>query len=394
MKNTVIKPLIVSYGTLSLEGGLNVILIALMPYFASTLHMDIADTSLFVTAKNIGTFLLLYISGRLSDRFGKKRMILLGLLAMLVFLFGLSGTQSVLVLLMFCFIGGLGHGLSDAPSMSLLYDIFPKNSSSAIGLVQFFFALGSIIVSGIVSTLLGSRFSMQWLFVPIIVYILFLIVNAIITVYPTTATESHHEMLSDMFHVEPRIKREGILLFLCVGVFSAYFAILLTWLPTYLSEVKGFSTESGVLMLSYLQGGSVIGALIFAQIIRKLHTSVLMMVNPILALVLSVVMLQSHNTYLIMMLITLIGGLMGSIFSFCIAMSGELFYKAKGAAAGATSTANMLANVLATFLSGQLLKIVGIDLTFNVSFVLLSVLVGLMLIFRWHYKRIAKIVHN
>ena len=127
-----------SYLTMFFEGALNVIIVALMLTLEDHFGVSGAEAALLVSLKSLGTILTLYIAGDLSDKFGRKKIMLVGLFFFLLFILGFGFVDDFRFLYIFALLGGMGHGLMDSPGISLLFDAIKGNTGPAMSLVSVF----------------------------------------------------------------------------------------------------------------------------------------------------------------------------------------------------------------------------------------------------------------
>lgn len=73
----------VSYGAMLIEGSLMSIMVALMAILATKFGKTAGDIATLLSLKGFGTLLVLFLAGRLSDKFGRKIPIAIGSLLFL-----------------------------------------------------------------------------------------------------------------------------------------------------------------------------------------------------------------------------------------------------------------------------------------------------------------------
>lgn len=380
----------VSYGAMFFEGAMNVLLVSLMPLLANRYAISPSDVSLLISAKSIGTFLMLYLSGFWSDKYGRKPVIFYGCLCMILFVLGLMLSSDFYFALVIAFLGGVGHGIMDAPSMSILFDLFPRNPAPSMSFVQVFFAGGGVFVTLLTSQIL--TYGEDWrlipsLFIVVGLFLLYLIGTATYPDRPRHDSEPSRGY-RNKYNKQPLFKREGVMLSACMVFFAVFQATVFTWLPTYVKAGKGLSDGISLSILSAFQIGSVMGALIFSQVLRRIHTTLLMIFNPFLALGIFTSLLMVSDVRLVFLTSFSIGIFMGIYFSLCINMGGELFVEKAGAVTGLIGTVNMLVSSITVIITGQLIKSVGIVAIYQAVPIVLIGLVVCTIIFRTMYKKL------
>ena len=81
--------LLVTYGSMIFEGAIMTMLVALMTPLSGRMNVSVSEISMMITAQSIGTVSVIYLAGNISDKIGRKKIILLGLISYLLFLTGM-----------------------------------------------------------------------------------------------------------------------------------------------------------------------------------------------------------------------------------------------------------------------------------------------------------------
>lgn len=380
------RALAVTYGAMFIEGGLNTIFVALMVLLANHFDVPKDEISILIQVKGYGTLLTLYFSGTLSDRFGRRRIILLGALGFIVFLIGFALSPTIQIALIFAFLAGMGHGLMDSPAISIIFDAIDGNTGPAMSLVQVFFSGGATITTLAASFMIANGAPWQYMIYAYLLLMALFLVVTLAAKYPKvkgTATGDDEKRI--VFNRKPLVKVEGLFLGITAFVFANVQGILMTWIPSFGVGAKGFVEEVAVRMLSMYQLGSVIGAVVFAFLLLKYHSTIFMIANPILTLAAIGVSLITDSELILSAMYFASGIGMGIYFSLLISTAGEMFSDNAGSATGAVGTVNMLGNIFAVSVTAQLLKIVSIAEIFVIAAILLAALIVLAFLFRRHY---------
>lgn len=349
----------VSYLAMVIEGSLIIMIVALMSVFALRYGKSASEVTLMLTSKSLGTVLVLYIGGHLSDRFGRRYVILAGAVFFLIFLTGLSLTKSYEAAMVFAFLGGVGHALMDAPSMSLLFDVFGKKAASAQSIIQTFFGGGMAATTFFAGLILRYNWPFQYLLFAGMAMLIVLIVLCLASPFPPVTGK---QVLSDdSIHVQQAsMKREGALLLLMVGCAAATTSIIQTWTPLFAEIAKGFPKADSVQMLTYYSVGAIAGSLISAAAVRKVPGIALLRLYSIIAIPLVAMLVFIPHPAFTRPILFLMGIALGVFFSLSINTGGELFFRNSGKITGLVGTVNMLANLVIIFVSAQAARFMSI----------------------------------
>ena len=380
--------LAVTYGSMLFEGALNAVIVATMVLLGQHFGRDVTEISMLVSLKGIGTMLVLYSSGRLSDKFGRKNVIFIGLLFFLVFVIGMLFTTNFYLAMLFALLCGIGHGLMDAPAMSILFDVFGNKTGPALSIVQVFFSGGGVLTTLFASMIINQGWSFKLLFYGYAAVAIVLGIIILTSEYPPLAKHNKTATQRITYTYKPSIYREGLLLAICTLLSASLGSINYTWLPTYGVVVKGFSEGTAVRLLTAYQIGAVVGSFCFAYLLKKIHSSVLMIANPLLGSLMLGLSLFTKNDGLVFFFIFMTGLLLGVYFSLCINMGGELFFEHSGSATGAIGTVSMVGNTLMVMLSGKLLPKIGVTNVFLSASIGLLLLVMIASYFRYVYSKL------
>lgn len=353
-------PLVVAYGAMFFEGGLNVILSALMLPLSMLFSVNVGQIAVLIAIKNLFTLAFLYISGLLSDRYGRKYFIGIGGCFFLAFLIIMLFSNNFYWAMIAAASAGIGHGFMDSPSQSLLFDIFGDRAGSAMSFVQVFFAGGAMLTSFLAAYFLNVALDYKLLF------ILLCIIGFVLLLLSQFITYPSRKIVADNAKEKPDYQKLFWLLSLtfCYG---CYFILLITWLPIYLSKVLNFSESLSVLMLTLNQLGSIIGSLCWAYVLSKWRLISLMKMNACLGMLVILGLLFIKIDWLVIILVIMLGFILGNFFSCCIGLGGELFILRKGWITGLVASANMLAGSLLASVSSFMVTSIGVWFVFGLA---------------------------
>lgn len=116
-----------------------------MTALASNIAQDVALVGSIFTSFSIGTVLVQFVAPQISSRYDQRTLLALGAFCMGSGILGESLSRSLLSLLSFALLGGIGFGAILAAGSVLIPRLFGQRGASALNLVNLFFGVGSII---------------------------------------------------------------------------------------------------------------------------------------------------------------------------------------------------------------------------------------------------------
>ena len=287
----------------------------------------------------------------LVNRFGPKKVLGSGIFLMLVSTAVLWSTQFFMgnktlsfdVLMVIVAILGLGFGTSITSLNPMVANFFPKNESSAILIMQFLVVLGTSFLPFMVSFIKNS----EWTLVPEVMFL---------TVLAAFICLLFAVFKKDRFFELPKTLRIPKRLWLFItaivfyglleGTFGSYSSVLL--------KDRGLSIREASLGLSLFWGGMALGRLIFGILIPKLNLSRYFLVSPLIVGILLFALTYTNTVFLSLLLMTLSGFFMGSLFPGAIGWATVEFSTLTVVVSGALMAANQVGTAISTNALGSL----------------------------------------
>ena len=370
---------VASYGAMFFEGALNVIINASLIQLAQSLDRSLGEVAQLISAKSLGTLLFLYLAGKWSDQYGRKPLVLLGSLCFLIFLLGFSWTTSFTGLLLLALLGGVGHGLMDAPSMSILFDLLADKAGSALILVQFFFSLGGMFVSFVVSHTVAAGLSYRWIYALMLGFGLVYFLHVALSPLPALRRSEESTPLPQK---ASQILATPAMMTVLAGIclFAIYQYIMLTWTPHFLQQTKGYQAATALRTVAIYQMGGALGSVAFSLVLRRIRAAQLALMNTGLTLGLSLALLCLQQALPLQLCLFLMGAIMSVYFSLCISIGGELYPQATGLVSGAIASFNVVTTLLASLLISFLME--G-KMPVTALFLFLVVILGILMGVSW-----------
>ena len=380
-----------------LLGMVNIILASNMGFLTEQMNVDRTDISLLISTIGIGHLLTVNISGKLSDRYGRKRLILVAAILYVVFLVGIPNTTSFYIALGLSFIAGMCNSLLDSGSYPALNEAFPKRAGTATVLIKAFVSLGAVILPIMIALFISKDLFFGYaFFVPAVVFLVagFILLKS---EFPKNKEGEFDHYLVDytavkmQFAVKPKLMREGAALIL-VGFTSVSLSLIVqTWLPTYAKEVLGFGDIEAISLISFFSIGGLLSVILLAILLNRwIKPVTAMILYPFMAAIFLIIFLINPIQELTAFLSFFLGLFMSGIFQLTMAVMVELFPENKGTSVSYVSASASVAFMVIPYGTGLLREYVDITYVFVFDFVLAIIST---LLATYIFKRYKKINH-
>ena len=294
-----------------------------MEFVINQLNTDVAGITFLISIEGLVRSATVYISGRLSDKFGRKRILCLSPIFEIIFLFGIPFVHDYRMALVLSVFAGLSHAFVDSSSYPSLMECFPKTPGTATVVVKAFIAIGGIMLPIIIAFFVNRNMF-----------------------YGNT-----------FFLIGIMLKKEGITIIIIGFTSNAIYTAFQIWMPTYGQNILGMSQINSLKLITYYSIGSLISVFILAKLLQKTIKPVLVLViYPIIGIISLVLVLLIRIEIVTKIGFTLIGLSSAGVLQMAQTTLGEFFLENKGATIGMVSTAGGIASAVIPALTGIILK--------------------------------------
>ncbi len=344
--------------------GMGVILISLnMPHLEQQWQTDAAGVSVVISSLGIGRLSLLLLAGMLSDRFGRKPFVYLGMICYIGFFFGILGSQSIAAAYCFGFLAGMANSFLDSGTYPSLMEAFPSSPSTANILIKAFVSGGQFLLPMIISLLVWADLWFGWSF--IIAAGIMLLNGICLFRYPfpahpgkpvreTLAVETPVIHTTTKQHACSLVDLTSYTLYGYIAM--ATFYLISQWLAQYGQFVAGMSYTMSIKLLSIYTIGSLLCVVISAVLVRKTvsSTSLLMLYTFIsFVALLGVCLYPSPNTVIVFSFV--IGfSAAGGVLQLGLTLMAVRFPDAKGKATAIYYSAGSIATFTIPLITAKL----------------------------------------
>lgn len=364
-----IKTALGMYINYLLLGMVNIILISNMTSLTGQWSTDSAGISYIISAIGIGKLLTYALLGRLSDKFGRKPLVIFGAFGLAIFLAGIPMAPSYQIAFVLAILAGVSNSALDAGTYPGLVEIFPKSSGSASVMVKTFMAVGTGLLPLMISFIANKEMFYGYaFFVPAAIYflnMLFLFIVPFPNHRTTQTPKADQEDGNNKFLSEPNFKKEGLALVVIGFTSTGLFTVAQIWLPSFGQQVLGMTEIASIKLLSYYSVGMFVSVLSLAILLKKfLRPVTVLVIYPIVTFISIVTILTVRSAEVVSVASFFVGFSTAGIFQLSIATITELFWRKKGTVTGILATAGGLASVVMPLVTGMMSKTGNIKIIF------------------------------
>ncbi|MGY3779543.1 MFS transporter [Isobaculum melis] len=324
---------------------------------------DPAGVAKVISMLGIGRLLAILISGRLSDKFGRKPFIFLGMFTYSAFFIGILFSPSVFVACIFGVIAGLANSFLDAGTYPALMESFPKKAGTANVLLKAFIQIGQFGLPFMVVALTNANAWYGWSFV---LAIAIFAINAIFLLkrpFPDQDAQQAADgkapevVTATKFKSKPKMWVEGICFVLYGYVSQATFYLIANFIAQYGENVADMTKSSSLLLISYYSTGSLVCVAFTALVAQKVRPVLLVVVYTLISFI-TITTMWMIPTPLICQIGSFVVGFSaaGGVMQLGLTVMGELFPAGKGTITGIFYTLGSVASFTVPLIASEIAK--------------------------------------
>jgi fucose permease len=309
-----------------------------------------------------GSLLAQLAAGPLIDRLGQKPVLIVSLLMLGIGIVALMGAGSLAAMFAWALLTGVGQGGVDMGANLVVADAAPRNSTSALNLLHFFFGMGAFIGPALIALTIG--WSGSGLIVHRGVAGLFLILAlALIAVLegrargqPDTKVVDAAPSKGSGVYLSPLLWLLGALLLVYVGVeFS-----IGSWIPSYMNLTTAMNAENGAWVTSAYWAALAAGRLAGAAGGSRLAPTRLLSLGVGGSLLGALGLVLSHAALLPTILcLVWISFSYGTVYPTTVAVATDAFARDRGKAVGVLVALGNVGGIAFPWVAGLLLASVS-----------------------------------
>jgi MFS family permease len=331
------------------------VLASVLAVMAPALHLTNQQIGLIGSAQYIGVLCFVFLSGHISDRYGRKTVIIVGIAVFTLFTWMIGFASSFLQAFVFRLLSGFGEGIFWPVAMASVASYFKKRKGLALGIFYVGFDVGS--VAGLSLGGLAYSFSSDWrtAFFAAPSIGLFVIIGAawLKNEFKSSTEDAAGIRLGrDALDL---IKQRSVILMMA-------FALLATWasvwqvvfLPYYFFTVLHFGILSSALFSSVVSISGGAGKLILGGASDIWKRNRMLAAIALAVLVAYALFFTISNSILALLVAIVMGFFSSSIFPIMQALMADICKGKTGTALGLTTTSQSVATVISPIITASL----------------------------------------
>lgn len=342
--------------------GISVMILGLnVDNLCSIWNTDLAGYAFVVSGIGIGKFVVVFISGALSDKYGRKPFVMGGMIGFIIAFVGMLHSPNTHIALIFSIIAGVANAISDTGSMPALMESYPKAPGTATLLIKVSIAIAQFVLPFIVVSLAKNNLYFGiafYIFIAILVLNLAFIGRLKFPAKVTKESMQDSDQLETKFHQPVKPMIEGVALALygytCIGGLQ----IMSAWGPKIGEVSAGMTAASSKMMTSFFSIGTISAVIITAYLVKKFVRPAAILFYHALAATIVTALWYMFPTPAMSMVSAFVVGycVCGGVYQLCITCMTEFFPGNGGKCTGVVTTLNSIALWSIPLYTGYLAK--------------------------------------
>ena len=333
---------------------------------------SLADVMSVIGMLGIGRLIVLFVSGKLSDKYGRKPFVLLGMITYIAFFLGILVSPTTAVACVFGILAGIANSFLDAGTYPALIESYPESASTVTVLLKAFISAGQFLLPLFIGVLVMMNAWYGWSF---IVAAVILALNFVIMLkmgFPAMNQVGNNDKndASEAPVEAPKSKwyLEGICFVLYGYISQATFYLISQWLTKYGVAVAQMPDLAARSLMSYYSIGSLACVFFTAFITKKGVRPITLLVVYTLISTLAIGGLYYYPSASLAPILSAVVGFSaaGGVMQLGLVMMTEMFPKGKGTMTGIFYTTGSIASFTIPVITGYMAdsginSIMGLD---------------------------------
>lgn len=334
---------------------------------------SIADVAWVISMLGIGRLIVLFVSGKLSDKYGRKPFVLLGMITYAAFFVGILLSPTSAVACVFGILAGIANSFLDAGTYPALIESYPESASTVTVLLKAFISAGQFLLPLFIGILVSMQAWYGWSFIVAAVILALNIPVMMKLSFPSMnpvkeAQEEGKDTAAASWIPKSKWYLEGLCFVLYGYISQATFYLISQWLTKYGAAVAQMSDMAARSLMSYYSIGSLACVFFTAIITKKGIRPITLLVAYTFISTLSINGLYFMPSSTLAPILSFIVGFSaaGGVMQLGLVMMTEMFPKGKGTMTGIFYTTGSIASFTIPVITGYMAdsginSIMGLD---------------------------------
>ena len=346
-----------------------------------------------ISALGIGRFIALPFSGVMSDKFGRRITIIIGMVFYALFFGLIFITPNSKIGFFVALFAGIANSFLDSGCIPAAMEILVNSTGFASILTKLFISIGQFLLPMIVGFLAGNNIYFGYSF---IFCIILLVINGVFLLKLPFPKQNKEKKKENKEEIKPAVKSnfyiEGVALIIIGYTSTATFQIFLNINKAFGTDMVGLSEMAAGRIQSNYAMGSILAVIITAFLVKKFIKPVrFLFIYPLISLITLVGMFFIRTESM-----TLAGGFIigfsaaGGVLQLAVSTMADLFPVSKGKITSMIMLSSSVATFTVTALAGYITHLFGIEYTLIFAGVITAIGVLLSLAVNFRYNILAK----
>ncbi|KRO14012.1 permease [Lactiplantibacillus xiangfangensis] len=369
-----------------------IILAQNMEALAKHWNTTVGGVAIVISSLGIGRLIVLLVSGWLSDKFGRKPFVVLGVITYLLFFGGILVSTSITVAYIFGILAGIANSFLDSGTYPALMEMFPESKGSANVIIKAFVSLGQFGLPLFVSFLVAGDFWYGWSFILCIVV---LIVNLLFMLFAgkfpvanqDAKVEEKEAEKEDVPVSKGNVWFDGTLFVLYGYVAQATFYLVSQWLSQYGTKVAGMGDAGSHALISYYSIGSIVCVLVTAALAKRAVKEIQFLGVYTLISFISLLLMYMFPTAIMCSIMSFVVGFSaaGGVLQLGLTIMSTFFPAGKGTITGVFYTAGSIASFTIPLFTGMMSTNIANIFLFDVIIALIGFVLAVLITVRYYH---------
>lgn len=344
-------------------------------------NVSVSRVAMVISSLGIGRLIVLYFSGLLSDKFGRKIFVQLGIWTYIPFFIGIILSPNVYVAYFCGILAGMANSFLDSGTYPALMELFPRRAASANVFIKAFISAGELLLPIMVTIVESNRiwYGVNFIIAAVILFVNFFFIHK--SGFPDQKADSVKVEQAKIHKFSFLQKINAVTLTIYGYVSMSTFYLVSQWLTKYGQEVLKMTMAHSRYLVSIYSIGSLTGVVLLTILTsRRVKSVLVMLISTIVSLLALVAMTFIMDPNVVIVASFVVGmSAAGGVMQVGLVIMSELFPSKKGTVTGIYYTAGAISSFTIPVITGYLYHF-GVQsiMIFDCFIALVGVICGLV----------------